>query len=384
MMRETHEYLMPDYYPQFSCKMGACRAACCESWPVSLSMDDYFRLVGLACKKGLRKKIDCALHLKPNPTPESYAEITHRLDGECPIRMLDGRCELQAVRGEQSLPGICRLYPRALRSEGDYECSCAASCERVVEMLLEHPEPVAFIRRTLTDEAPQSAGKSDYYEAVAGEQHLRLMLIGCLQERGAPLEHRILRLHAAMKAVDGALRAGNAADALTAWNGQADLAPAQGDFSRALDAVEKLLTVFGRQQDNLREYICAVEEAFGCDKKTPERYASARDEFAARFPEWESGFENLLVNHMFFSRFPFSDQCESMEDEFAAMCAGYALMRVLAVGWTELHPQKEALVDLLAAVFRRIDHSPFHRYSAALLHETDFCRPQELAELAHL
>ena len=99
-MRETHEYLMPDYYPRFLCKMGACRAACCENWPVSLSMEDYFRLVGLPCRKGLRQKLDCALHLKSRPTPESYAEIAHRFDGSCPVRMDDGRCALQAELGE--------------------------------------------------------------------------------------------------------------------------------------------------------------------------------------------------------------------------------------------------------------------------------------------
>ena len=36
----THEYLVPDYVPDFACKMGACRSACCEGWPISFTKDD--------------------------------------------------------------------------------------------------------------------------------------------------------------------------------------------------------------------------------------------------------------------------------------------------------------------------------------------------------
>ena len=382
-MRETHEYLMPDYYPHFLCKMGACRAACCENWPVSLSMEDYFRLVGLSCRRGLRQKLDCALHMKSRPTPESYAEIAHRFDGSCPVRMDDGRCALQAELGEEHLPYICRLYPRAIRSEGDYECSCAASCERVIELLLDHPEPIAFIRREATVDVPENHEPTIFYESVAQEQRLRLALIECLQTRGRPLEERILRLHAVMARIDAAIAAGTASE-LDLSAVEADIAAAHCGPERALAAVETLLEAFGQRRGSLTSYIEAIAAYLGRDKKTAERYLRARKEFEARFPFWESAFENLLVNHMFFSRFPFSDQCESMADEFAAMCAGYALLRVLSIGWTALHPEKEALVDLLAAAFRRIDHTPFHQYSAALLHRADFCRPEQLAELAHL
>ena len=46
-MSRTDIYLAPDYVPGFACKMGACRAACCEGWPISFSMTDYFRLIGV-------------------------------------------------------------------------------------------------------------------------------------------------------------------------------------------------------------------------------------------------------------------------------------------------------------------------------------------------
>ena len=97
-MGNAHEYLMPDYYPDFHCKTGMCRAACCVGWNVSLSMQDYFRLLGVECRKHVREKLDCALHVKRYPTEDSYAELVHRYDGNCPLRMENGLCAIHAER----------------------------------------------------------------------------------------------------------------------------------------------------------------------------------------------------------------------------------------------------------------------------------------------
>ena len=42
MEEPEREYLIPDYFPEFKCKIGGCRTPCCEGWAVSISMDDYF------------------------------------------------------------------------------------------------------------------------------------------------------------------------------------------------------------------------------------------------------------------------------------------------------------------------------------------------------
>ena len=39
--------LSPDYYSSFRCKINRCRVACCNGWPVTFSMQDYFRLLSL-------------------------------------------------------------------------------------------------------------------------------------------------------------------------------------------------------------------------------------------------------------------------------------------------------------------------------------------------
>ena len=94
-----HEFLVPDYMPDYACKQGACRSACCEGWPISFTMDDYFRLLGLPCSPELRRRLDGSMQLALHPTPEEYAQITPRYDGQCPMRMVDGRCMLHAELG---------------------------------------------------------------------------------------------------------------------------------------------------------------------------------------------------------------------------------------------------------------------------------------------
>ena len=134
-MKETNEFLIPDYYSDFTCKMGECRCACCVGWPISISMKNYFHLIGIDCKKSLRDRLDCGLRVIDNPTEDEYARFEPRYDGNCPLRMQDGRCAIHAELGEEVLPDVCRLYPRGIRvEEGICESSCANSCEAVLEM----------------------------------------------------------------------------------------------------------------------------------------------------------------------------------------------------------------------------------------------------------
>ena len=66
-------YLVPDYVPEFACKMGACRRPCCEGWPISMSTEDYFRLLGVPCGPAMRERLDNAVRVSLHPTPEAYA-----------------------------------------------------------------------------------------------------------------------------------------------------------------------------------------------------------------------------------------------------------------------------------------------------------------------
>ena len=143
-----------------------------------------------------------------------------------------------------------------------------------------------------------------------------------------------------------------------------------------------MLRQMDERSDSLRDYGEAALACFGDDAF--ERYQRARAHLEATFPHRERWLEQLLVNHMFFERFPFQDRPMSLSDEFVALCAVYTLMRLLAVGWMADKSSEAQFVDAAAAAFRFIDHTSFDRYAAGVLHALDCASPERLFDLIRL
>ena len=372
-MRETHEYLMPDYFVHFACKMGRCRSACCVGWPITISLEDYYRLLSAPCSSPLRGRIDCGLHPLNRPTREEYAQISPRYDGNCPMRMDDGRCGLHSELGEDALPFVCRLYPRGVRAEGDYECSLANSCEGVLELLMEKEDSIAFERREMTFDLPEPRGRTVFFETVGREQEIRLWLISFLQNRALSLPERLMALGGALTRIDRALSAGDAdaVDALlrekTRTAARGCWKPERSHLTRGLRIAEGMLAKVDARSQSVRDFGESTLAYFGDDERTFEKYLLARLRMESLFPRWENWFENMLVNHMFFARFPFQDRPVSLADEYIALAGIYTLLRFLCVGWMAERESADALTDVAAAAFRLIDHTEFDRYAAGIL-----------------
>ena len=76
----------------------------------------------------------------------------------------------------------------------------------------------------------------------------------------------------------------------------------------------------------------------------------------------------MLVNHMFFSRFPFQDRPVSILDETTALYSVYGLLRFLSIGAG--NGTRERMIDIAAALFRLVDHAAFDRYAFPILRES--------------
>lgn len=111
MGKQIYTFLIPKYYLSFKCKMGNCRNTCCVGWNISISLADYFKLQTLKCDEKTREKLDRCVKVHIHPTPERYAYIAHDYIGNCPLRMINGKCSLHAKFGENSLSNVCKLYP---------------------------------------------------------------------------------------------------------------------------------------------------------------------------------------------------------------------------------------------------------------------------------
>ncbi len=87
---------------------------------------------------------------------------------------------------------------------------------------------------------------------------------------------------------------------------------------------------------------------------------------------------------MFFEQFPFQDRDEGLLDEFVAICAVYAVLRVLCVCTMANHAERTALADVMAAAFRFINHTASDRYASHMLRGIGRADEAGLAELITL
>ncbi len=330
-MKQKDIFLMPDYYPEFVCKMGKCRSACCENWPVTVSMQDYFDLLGLDCDAELKRRVDCGVHILKYATPERYAEITHCYDGQCHMRMPDGRCAIQATMGEDDLPEVCRLYPRSIKTDGAFECSCAASCERTVEMLL-RDTPLTFMTVPLEYIPLQNSVREITQE---GKQKQRYML----------------------DSINNVLLTSNSLSCRLR-----DLLPknsADIDIGSALATVVELLHALAENNDSITLFAEHALSQLGQNDRMS-KYSVLSSEFDVKFKDWQTWFANLIANHMFFMRYTANDA--------EALVASYAVLRVLSVCLVRTFNSFDDLIDLIAAAYRVIEHTDFDRFALSFLH----------------
>ena len=389
-MRDAGSYLVPDYYPYFQCKMGACRHTCCDGWPVSITINDYFRLVGVNCSPDLRRRLDTALVIVPHPENEAYAEISPRYDGKCPLQLEDGRCGMQVELGEESLALVCRLYPRGVRNREYHECSCANSCEAVVELLLKHPDPIRFISVPLRFDLPEPKKAENIFSDGGRGQDIRLYYIRIMQNRNMTLPDRLMTLGKAMQEMEKAVRANDAAlisDLLSREPDpfiETDDKPTQEQFDAGLRTAAAMIKNVDERSRSVNTFGEETLKWFAQGKNSIELYERACANFVSVLPEWETVFEHLIVNHMFFSQFPFQDRPVPVADEFLALCAVYTLMRCLSVGWTAIHPSHTDFVDVCSALFRLIEHTAFDSFAAGLLKQLGLCTPKQIYDLIRL
>ena len=390
-MEAEREYLIPDYFSDFKCKMGACRAACCVGWAVSISMTDYFGLLGLDCNPDLRRRLDTGMRLSDRRSEEAYARFEPRYDGNCPMRMDDGRCALHAELGEEVLPHVCRLYPRGIRLEdGVYECSCANSCEAVLELFLDRREPISFLRRTLSLLPPPIPERQTVFATLGKGAEIRRRLIDIVQDRSMPLSDRIITVGSELERISAIIEGGDVAaldellsSPIRSAVPENDVTD-EGDTVFAVNVMREMMEILDNRSISVHDRGEVALSYFGSGEGLFERYTCAKQNFEESFPNWELFFEHILVNHMFFSVFPYQDRPEDMRSEVTALCAIYALMRFLMLGCLVEKCDRVELIDTMAAAFRLIDHTEFDRYSVQLLKKLGCATPHELKALVSI
>lgn len=336
-MKSVEAYY-PDYYESFFCKCGECRTPCCDGWGITVSRDEYFRLIGLECSEEMRHKLDCAFTLRRTPDPEAFAQIHPNYLGDCPMLAPDGLCALQKECGEEALPLICRLYPRSIRRVGGrIEICISNSCEKTVELLFSSEQPFTVRKGTVT--LPFEGLK--LYDPDPGKDALRDRAIGIMNEYSTPIGERIAAIGREICGVDIPAHEGIA----SAVTGTKNLLIALEKHSSAL--LGAAVRTLGRLSD-------ADPGTVG------KRFLEDAKRLDAIDPALEIHISRLIANHMYFETFPFVSGLESKEDAFGAFCSACALLRCFCVCVAADGGDADELTDTLAAAFRFLEHTDFY------------------------
>ncbi len=343
-------FLVPDYYPDFVCKSGSCRHTCCNGWEVTIPMEQYYFLLGLECSKPLRRTLDLTFKVVDYPTKDRYAEIAHNYNGDCPLLLKNGFCALHSKYGEEVLPGVCRLYPRGVRTLYAYETSCANSCERTLEMLFENQNPLKFVEETLSFPLSDEHMKSSLPDQMS-YQSIRKFCFDILQNREYSLKERILKIGKLMIALD--------------TNPQTDYSMVDLSVPQYEKSIEKCVPLLHHISSWLIDYDSSIAEY--CQKiqddylhqDVQKYYDKALNHFETIFPDHEILFEKMMINDLFFRQFPYQEHTMSYFDEYISLCGLYSFIRYISIHLMIDKNTLEEYIDILARTFRVIAHTKF-------------------------
>ena len=131
------EGLRPVYYDKFHCLAEGCRLSCCKGWSITFNKKDYLALRRQSGSPELMERLTGLRRVRdPNAAENRYGEFTME-GGTCALLREDCLCALQAERGPDALPEVCRNFPRtwAYQPSGYLERSLTPACEGVLALL---------------------------------------------------------------------------------------------------------------------------------------------------------------------------------------------------------------------------------------------------------
>lgn len=299
------------------------------------------------------------------PTLETYAEFANGYDGSCPLLASDGLCDLHRTCGPNALPTICRQYPRAFLSDLSYEACTVNSCERTLELLFEHDEPLSFHMEAM--DVSIFAKRSETVPMVVDQTLLRARSLSVLSDRSVSLTQRLLRLRPLLSLSES--ESCDAPQEPTPWNE---------------DEVQTVRRVLFHLVDGLTSQNRSIEELVGeagsieDDNRFAIEHGSMKRHLDEVVSKHEIHFEKLLANHMFYRRYPFMDGLKSTEDAYSAMIGTFAVVRYFTFALMRLKNTLEDFVDVVARLFRVIAHTRFEATVFRLMKEINADDPATL------
>ncbi len=344
------KYVTADYYPGFSCKCGDCRTNCCIGWPVTIGRDEYERMLGAHCSEEFLRTIKEALRLNFAPDEARYAHLVHDRNARCRLLSEDGMCTLQKQLGEGVLPDVCRLYPRNRRNVGGVaECALSLSCEAVTEAALSTREPMRLVETEIGEEPLFCIDmKPEQYAECRRALEIMEDRSLTLPERFTALGDEMFRCTETCDPEDGSMDAARLLYQLTS-----DCCGKNKVAGQLCSEAIRFFGIIGKEKLSREEAGLLLD-----------RYMEAREHVQSCLPGWEDYAERLISSHMFYNNFPHVGGTNDGERAFYGFAATCAFVKFVFIGCLNRWDSRNDIVDVLAGIFRLIEHSDF-KYRAA-------------------
>lgn len=317
-----NKWIMPKYYNEFKCKIGMCRNVCCKGWTVSVNLQEYYKVITLECDSIFREKIDRGLYVNLRPTTDKYAVLRKNYFGDCTFHGEDGYCEIQKNFGINSIPSVCNLYPRNISTEFALEKSCSNSCEKVLELLFENNDKFQVIEEETSDKP-----------VCFNEQYLsiRKIIINILSNRDKNILERIKDIY--------------------------EKYPNYFEFQEAnfRKLALEYLELYKDKSDVAFDYLQEIKE-------NNDSYEKLEQHLYDVLPNANIYFEKFLVNHIFFTGFPYDKLKGILKEGIYSLIGIYELTRYIALVSMKNKNKLDEFVDAIAKLYRLIGHSDFHKY----------------------
>lgn len=369
--------LMPDYYPDFQCLAASCRDTCCRGWRIDLSKNDYMALRRACSTPAHKARFQQGVRrVRGEDSAETnYARLVLR-DTRCFFLGESGLCDLQLELGHDTLPEICRGFPRKITAlpTGERACSCSTACEAVTKALYQRREGLGFIQEPIPPKEQKTAAFALTGPLAVHYAALRELYIDILQDRTMSLQNRLLVLGLTLK--DLAARSMDELEDMQRWLTHRR---AKNKAPEVLALIEQLpghkqFFVWNNLQQMLKqsELLGGMDDLrghcylfLGLDRKGDgaeatiemERYLQGEKDFEAHYGDLEYFFENILVNAAFLCNYPLGGDDAGIWDNYMKLCTFYGALRFISICYCAGDGGLDKLFHVVTMVSRDFLHS---------------------------
>lgn len=399
--------LVPNFYKSFHCLMGDCQDNCCDDgWNIEFSKKDYLCVKRAAeHDPELRELVSQGMRrLRERAYGDSmYAEFRVTDEGRCAFHTKEGLCKLQLVCGEDTLPNVCRTYPRKSGyTPAAKEYCLSPSCEGVLQQLWALPDGIEFVEDALPKQEWRDITFTAGEKLYGSFAPIRALCVDILQNRAITLTQRLLCLGLVLQRLQRDEWRTFDADS---WAEQMAALAGTEEFAALARKIEGNQTLYIAQNMKVLNVISAntkgwphellqsleggsaislkqTETGLQADKLTleyaPKAYKAALAQFQAAFSDREYFFENLMVAVVLYLDFPHLTSKEALWKSYVSLCSLYSFYRFVSVLGCKDEQTKERLFHYIVMASRATLHNQsrlnsfqdelFHNDSSTLAH----------------